>query len=427
MRIFLTGASGFLGQHLIPVLLAAQHEIIACTRQPARWQALWPQVQWVACDYTQDHQPSVWVSRLTGVDVVINAVGIIQESKQQRFDDLHTHAPIALFQAAEQLGIRRVLQISALGAEAETYTAYQHSKQAADSALWQLDVEPIIVYPSIVVGRGGGSTTLFSALAALPVMPLIGDGQQRLQPIHIDDFTASIVRLIDNWSGHQRLALVGKEEVSFAELLRLLRQWLQLPPAPTLALPLAIMRPLARVNDVLKIGALNSDTLAMLQRGNYADVQPLVAATGHTPQPLAHALAAQPTVTGDRWQARLWLLSPLLRFCIAFVWIWTGIVSACLYPSADSYTLLAATGVTGAVLAPLALYGAAALDFALGLATLFAYRLRWVVAVQCSLMLGYTVLISFGLSELWLHPFGPISKNLPLLAATLIMLVLEER
>jgi len=63
----------------------------------------------------------------------------------------------------------------------------------------------------------------------------------------------------------------------------------------------------------------------------------------------------------------------------------------------------------------------------LGIATLFAYRLRWVVAVQCSLIAAYTILISYGLSELWLHPFGAISKNLPLLVATLIMLVLEER
>ncbi|EIJ43705.1 nucleoside-diphosphate-sugar epimerase [Beggiatoa alba B18LD] len=427
MRVFLTGASGFIGQQLVIALLNARHQVIACTRHPARWQAQYPQVQWIACDYTQDHQPDIWLSRLTNVDIVINAVGIIQETAQQSFEALHTRAPIALFQAAEQLGIRRVLQISALGAEAETYTAYQRSKQLADNALWQLDLDPIIVYPSIVVGRGGGSTSLFSALAALPIIPLIGDGQQRLQPIHITDFTVCILRLIDNWSGRQRLAFVGCEEVRFSDLLQLLRQWLQLPPALSLALPLALITPLAKLNNHLKIGALNRDTLAMLQRGNYADVQPLINATAYTPCPLMQALATQPAVTGDRWQARLWFLRPLLRLSIAFLWIWTGIVSAFLYPTLESYALLAATGVTGALLAPLALYGSALLDFVLGLATLFAYRLRWVVFVQCGLMLGYTILISYGLSELWLHPFGAISKNLPLLVATLILLVLEER
>lgn len=427
MRIFLTGASGFLGQHLMIALLSAQHEVIACTRQPRRWQAQYPQVQWLACDYTQDHQASVWLPRLVGVDVIINAVGIIQETTQQSFDALHTQAPIALFQAAEQLGIRRVLQISALGAETNTQTAYQRSKQVADSALWQLDLDPIIVYPSIVVGRGGGSTRLFSALAALPIIPLIGNGQQRLQPIHIDDLTICIIGLINRWSGRQRLALVGCEELRFVELLRLLRQWLQLPPAPTLALPLALVYPLAKINNFLKIGALDSDTLSMLQQGNYANVHALIDATAHTPHPLAQALATQPAVTGDRWQARLWFLRPVLRLSLAFLWIWTGIVSAFLYPTAESYALLAATGITGGFFAPVALYGAAGLDFGLGIATLFAYRLRWVVAVQCALMGGYTILITYGLSELWLHPFGAISKNLPLLVATLIMLVLEDR
>lgn len=426
MQILLTGASGFIGQHLLPALLAQGHQVVGCVRQTERWQARFPDVKWIGCDYTQDHDPQVWLPRLIHIEIVINAVGIIREKRGQRFEDLHTHAPIALFKAAELVGIRKILQISALGADENAESAYHLSKRAADEALLALHVDAVIFYPSIVIGRGGGSTILFSAMAALPLMPVIGQGDQRLQPIHIDDLTACVLALLllPNWRG-QRLELVGAQAVSFLQLLVFIRNWLGMRPTVAWFIPIPLMRLLAKINDWLSIGPLTSESLDMLLRGNCGDPAPVTAITGIKPRTVEASLRDSPASTADRWQARLFFLRPLLRLSIGFLWIFTGIVSAFFYPIAESYKLLAATGISG-IWAPIMLYSAAALDGMLGIATLVAYRIRLVVGLQLLLMVGYMIMISWALPAFWSHPFGPMTKNLPLIVATLIMLIFEE-
>ncbi len=224
MQILLTGASGFIGQHFLAALLAEGHQIIGCVRHVEPWQVRFPEVKWLNCDYTRDKNPQVWLPRLTGIDVVINAVGIIREKRGQSFGDLHTHTPIALFKAAEQMGIRKIVQISALGADENAESVYHLSKRAADKALLALDVEAVILYPSIVIGRGGGSTTLFSAMAALPWMPIIGQGEQQLQPILIEYFKACLLALLQNWPrGGQRLELVSAQPITFLQLMVFIR------------------------------------------------------------------------------------------------------------------------------------------------------------------------------------------------------------
>jgi uncharacterized membrane protein YphA (DoxX/SURF4 family) len=133
----------------------------------------------------------------------------------------------------------------------------------------------------------------------------------------------------------------------------------------------------------------------------------------------AQAEAARRTAVLD-----LWL--PVLRIALALLWIWTGIVSLGLYPVQDSYALLARVGLHG-MQSTLALYGAALLDLALGVLTLIApARLRRPVwLVQLALIAGYTVLITVFLPDFWLHPYGPISKNLPVLAAIALLWALE--
>jgi hypothetical protein len=116
----------------------------------------------------------------------------------------------------------------------------------------------------------------------------------------------------------------------------------------------------------------------------------------------------------------------MLRYSIGLLWIYTGIVSAFLYPVEYSYNLLAAVGVTG-IWAQVMLYGAASVDLMLGIATLLAYRLPLIAFMQIVIIALYTAIITVALPEYWLHPFGPISKNLPLIIATLIMVVLQRR
>ena len=163
----------------------------------------------------------------------------------------------------------------------------------------------------------------------------------------------------------------------------------------------------------------------MLRRGNYAPVAPLHQFLGRTTASLDDKIFNQPATQAERWHAQLYFMRPLIRLTLALVWIWSGFVSIFIYPLADSYQLLAATGITG-VGAPIALYGLAMIDIALGLALLAAWQLRLIITIQIGIMLAYMLVIGLALPEFWLHPFGPVIKNFPLIVLTLVYGQLEE-
>ena len=94
------------------------------------------------------------------------------------------------------------------------------------------------------------------------------------------------------------------------------------------------------------------------------------------------------------------------------------------FPVEQSYEFLAASGISGNA-APIMLYGLAVVDIILGLATLIGYRIRPLIFFQIALIFLYTLSITFTLPEFWLHPFGPVLKNIPLLATLLVYLTLE--
>lgn len=419
MIILITGASGFIGRALVDSLRSAGHRVIAASRHRAT------APDSIDADFTHELAPAQWLPKLAGVDVVINAVGILREKGEQTFDRIHTRGPQALFAACARAGVPRIIQLSALGAESGV-SGYFRSKRAADEYLSHLPVRWTIVQPSLVFGIGGASARLFTRLASLPVIPLPNGGHQRVQPIHLDELVTAIVRIATTSAMEgRRVALVGPEPVELKELLRRLRRRLQLSPPRFVTIPAALMRIGARVAEVIPGSLLDRETLAMLDAGNTAspqDTNDLLGRAARAPE----QLIAENQIETTRQQAQLGWALPLLRVSIALVWIWTGIVSLGLYPIRSSYELLSRAGI-GASLAPLMLYGATALDLALGVATLLMKQRRRLWQLQLTLILGYTLIISFKLPEFWLHPYGPLSKNLPLLAAIYLLYTLEAR
>lgn len=426
MRVLLTGATGFIGRRLARALAAAGHEVVAVAR---RDDAQVPGALHVLRgDFSTDVRPENWQPRLAGIDVVVNAVGILREQRGQRFATLHEAGPIALFQACAAAGVRRVVQISALGADDEATTRYHLSKKAADDALLALPLDAAVVQPSLVYGPGGSSARLFDLLAGLPQLVLPGDGRQAVQPIHVDDLVRAIAGLVGQPEplGRRRLALVGPQPLTLEGFLVGLRAAMGLPRTRAWHVPLPLMRLAAWAGRWWPGALLDPDSLRMLQRGNTAPASDTTRLLGRAPRAVADFIPPE-AARGAAVQSRLSWLLPLLRLSIAAVWIATGIVSFGVYPVEDSYALLARLDITGA-LAPLMLYGAATLDLALGVATLALRRHRLAMwGSQLALIAGYTVLITWRLPEFWLHPYGPILKNLPMLAAIVLLMALEER
>jgi uncharacterized protein YbjT (DUF2867 family) len=270
MRVLLTGASGFIGRHLQQALLAAGHEVVPISRR-------------YGVDFQQMLTVEHWLPHLQGVDAVINSVGIIAETQGRTFAALHQHAPMALFQACAAAGVKRVVQISALGADEQAFTPYQLTKKAADDALRSLPLDWFVLRPSLVYGAGGVSFKLFRTLATLPLIPLVGDGKQRIQPVHVSDVVATVLHCLHASPAQRTLDVVGAYPLSFVEWLQILRQQAGKSPARVLPIPLPLVMTSAFIGRFL-IPMLHPDNLRMLQRGNTADVAPLVAFLGRMPR-----------------------------------------------------------------------------------------------------------------------------------------------
>lgn len=285
MRVLITGGAGFIGLHIAQALQAAGHSVLAVSRRSGVDQSLLT-------------TPEQWLPLLQGVDAVVNCVGIIGESGTQRFDTVHHQAPAALFAAAYAQGIRRMVQISALGADEHAFTPYQRSKRAADDALRALDADWLVLRPSMVYGKGGSSTAMFVRMASLPVLSVLGDGQQLLQPVHVSDIAAAVVRAINVPAGSPELSLlrrtvdaVGPQVYTMPEWLQTLRQARGKGRALQLPVPWSLVMASASVLRHLH-PVFHPDNLRMLQAGACADAGGFTELLGRPPKGFEAGLIA---------------------------------------------------------------------------------------------------------------------------------------
>jgi uncharacterized protein YbjT (DUF2867 family) len=429
LRVLVAGATGFIGGALAAALLREGHVVVCAARHPQRGTREGGICEALPVDFAQVPSARWWASRLSGIDAVVNAVGILRERGTQSFRALHTDAPVELFRACAAAEVALVVQVSALGADDQAQSEYHRSKKAADDVLRALPVRSAVVQPSLVYGPRGASARLFNRLAAMPALALPARGAIAVQPVHLFDVADGVVALLRApGPGKRTIAFVGPQPLSLREYLAKLRAALGIGGKPwVLPLPRALFLFVALVARLLPGSFLDRETAAMLLRGNTGAAGAFTALLGHEPRPVEAFVPPQER-TALRTDAMLGIWLPALRMSVAALWLWTGIVSLGLYPVADSLALLARVGLHGAV-AQVSLYGAALLDLLLGVLTLAASpsSRRWVWSAQLFLVAGYTLLISIFLPEYWLHPYGPISKNLPLAAAIALLWSLETR
>jgi nucleoside-diphosphate-sugar epimerase len=431
MRVLIVGANGFLGGRIAAELINAGHDVIPCGRDLKRLQRLYPFAMPIACDFAKDG-PAEWGRRIESVDGVVNAAGIFRSSKSNDFQAVHASGPSALFEACAAARITKVIQISALGAGPGARTPFHRTKAAADDYCMKRAQEQdlkgwTVIRPSLVIGRGGQSTALFSALAALPWPPRLADGTWEVQPIHAADLAHGVRLLL---GGDRELPpildFVGPSPMTTSVLTQTLRRWLGLSPASQIPLPEWTLRSMIPLSRLFSFNALSGDSLTMLKQGNIAPAAPLAEALDWRPRELAAALASEPSSEADLWHARLYFLRPALRLGLSLIWIATAIVSAFIYPLDRSLQMVSGLGLNGWKASAL-VYAGAALDGTLGLALLLNYKPAPIGVLQLATVAIFTVLATFAVPQDWIEPLGPLTKNIAVILATLVMIALEAR
>lgn len=429
-RVLVLGASGFIGARLAAAFADAGWTVRAAARRPGPARRRAPAYDWVGARFEDLRAAVAWGPLLDGVDVVVNAVGVLQDGAGDSLSVAHVEGPRALIEACAGLPGLRLIHISAAGVDATT--RYAITKRRTEQLIEASGLDWVIVRPSLVMDRAAyGGTALMRGLAAFPgVIPVVG-GDQLFRPIAMDDLCEAVVRLATSGAGDRRiLDATGPQQVSLADILRAQRAWLGLPPAPVLRTPRWLASPVVRLGDVL--GALgwpsSLRTTSLRQMDHDAAGGPpdaMIAVTGVTPQSLVRMLSRRPATVQDVWHARLQFVRPVSIVVLGLFWLITGLVT--LGPGWEAaQQVLRQGGVEPRWVWPIAFWGAW-LDIALGLALFVRRWTRWIALFMCLVTVGYLAAGTLLLPELWTDPLGPWLKVLPMMALCLWVAATDAR
>lgn len=429
MRILLTGATGFIGSAILARLKADGHEVWAVARGAGPAVRRLAPDRWIALDMAKAASPADWSPHLAGVDAVINCAGVLQDSGRDSTAGVHVRGATALFAACEAAGVRRVIHLSAIGADRGGVSSFSESKAEGDRTLAALDLDWVILRPSVVVGRSAyGGSALFRGLAALPFLPRTPDAGP-LQIVQLDEVVETVVFFLrPEAPSRLALELAGPERLAFDEVVAAYRQWLGYPPARRA--PGGFLLPLAyRLGDLA--GALGwrppirSNARREIVRGAVGDPSEWIARTGIQPRPLAAALAAEPASVQERWFANLHLMKALVFVVFAGFWLTTAFISV--GPGYERGERLMQLAGAGPLSGPGVVAGALA-DLVVGLGLAWRRTARLALWGALALSIFYLIAGTILLPELWAEPLGPMTKIFPIMVLNLVALaILEDR
>ncbi|VXB31415.1 SDR family oxidoreductase [Brevundimonas sp. G8] len=429
-RVLVLGANGFIGSHVAAALSSAGWSVRAGARRIAEPSRRAPTFDWVVADFAKLTTAEAWTSLLVGVDAVVNCVGVLQNGAGDSTRAAHVDGPRALIEACESTGVRRLVHISAVGADDDAGTDYARTKAQTERLIEASALDWLILRPSLVVDRAAfGGTGLIRALAAFPLFSPVVGGDQTFRPIPLGDLSAAVVAALKPAApSRQSFDMPGPEPVTMVETVRLYRGWMGLSPAPVVRVPRALASPALAIGDLLgRLGwssPIRTTAIKQMDHDVSGHDSGWAQALGVSSRGFTRFLADTPASVQDVWHARLWFVRPVSIVTLGLFWLITGLIS--FGPGWDRAVAILREGGYGRMAGPIAWWGAL-LDVFLGLMLFVRPWTARVAIFMCLATVGYLTAATLSLPHFWVDPLGPWLKVVPMMALCLFVAATDAR
>ena len=288
------GATGYLGSAVVTRLLAGGWRVRVAARRPGLPDA--DAVECVACDVRR--APSV-ADALEGARAAVNVVSLYVEGGGASFQAVHVDGARNVARTARDCGLAALAHISGIGADPRSRSRYVAARGRGEAAVREAMPEATVLRPSVLFGPGDAFLGTIDRLTRLPLVPLFGRGETRLQPVHVDDVAAAVTRAIEAPEPPARtFELGGPEVLAYRRVLELVlaRNGRRRPLVPV---PFAAWHALAMICRALPRPPLTRDQVVLMQRDNVVGPgMPGLAELGIEPRSLSSHLAVRPTARG---------------------------------------------------------------------------------------------------------------------------------
>jgi uncharacterized protein YbjT (DUF2867 family) len=435
-KILVLGASGLIGRFVTDDLRMRGFRVVGVARRFSPWKkpgALDLELPVLAMDsgalarLIRDHD----------IDLVVNCLGVLQDSPGSDTRDVHRDFVERLLQAIRDSGgAVRLVQISIPGAAEEDRTAFSITKREAERLIAASGIPFAILRPGFVIAPaayGGGA--MMRALAAFPLQLPASVMATPFQPVDVGDIAATIAWLAgrdlsDKTAEAVTWNLMQEQPVTLGGVIEQFRSLLDTADMPRITLPGFLLDLGARLGDLASLlgwmPPMRTTALSELRRGVRGDPRPWTANTGIVPKTLAQAVGARPATIQDKWFARLYLIKALVIASLAVFWVASGFIALVISYGAAA-KILSSHGFPPALVLPVTVL-TSLMDMTIGV--LIAFRRSCAIGLIAGIVasLGYMLGAAILTPDLWIEPLGALVKTGPAIVLMLVaLLTLDNR
>ena len=285
MLIFVTGATGFVGSEVLRQLTKTGHDVITLVRRGSAKNLI--KTDRVRIHVGDVTDPESLPEGIRGCDAVIHLVGIIRAfpDKGVTFEHMHVDATQNVLNAASSVGVKRFLHMSANGARSDSEIDYQRTKWDAEEKVRASTMDWTIFRPALIFGPGSDFLeTLADLVRRLPIVPVFGNGQYRIQPVAVEQVAETFVRALEKKeSVGETYLLCGGKSYTYDTILDLVGHALGKESVHKVHQPVSLVKPVVSMLDFFDKFPITEDQLKMLLEGNECDSEPWAKAFGIDP------------------------------------------------------------------------------------------------------------------------------------------------